>query len=590
MLKLKLFILLLSFYTLLPAQSQFPIEAFGGEDAPREIFTLSDGSYAITNFGNFQLLDDDGNILIWSELYTNSLVRFTNTGDIVLHKTLNPKQQVGDISDVEEWPNGELRFFFKADGCISTHSKRYQLSTDGVLQDSLMLSLTSPSIVGRFGNGDYLLRSRFKNLSRMTPTGDTQWSGNEGIPDVRIAYDALLLPEGDTILASCSRSILNAMTAVVYKIEPSYGDVVEAVFSYPYAEAEMMTVERIENDRFLGYSTQFDLLTMRFTSNLDTIATLYPGWELLDAVVNDTSIAALWLDGETYKVQHYDFGLQLHPESSFDLPADLFYRQLAFTPEGYLLAGYTHYGEDDPLGGSRYTFVQTYLADGTGGGEYSDAGLSTVEVEPPVVTYRPQTEDYEVTFPPITFEVSNPSGSPIEHFNVETAFPARKYFLCENLKAQRFAQKYTTSIPPGETATVQWDGLSVILDELPEQPLQVCFWTALPNGMLDSNIVNDRQCTSFLLTSTEEPPVVAKSRLHLFPNPSDGPAQLEYQTAFGKQAKAIVYNSLGQMVDQYALRPQENRITLRCPEKAGLYVVALRVEGQVVAHAKWVTK
>ena len=590
MLKLKLFLLLLPFSTLLHAQLQFPIEAFGGEDAPREIFTLSDGSYAITNFGNFQLLDDDGSILIWSELYTNSLVRFTNTGDIVLHKTLNPKQQVGDISDVEELPNGALRFFFKADGCIPTKSKRYRLSAEGVLQDSLMLPLISPSIAGRFDNGDYLLRSKFRNLSRMTPTGDIQWSGNTDIPDVRTVYDALLLPEGDTILASCSKSILNAMTAIVYKIEPSHGEVVEADLAYPYAEAEMMTVERIGNDRFLGYSTRYDLLTIRFTSNLDTVTALYPGWELLDAVVNDTSIAALWLDEETYKVQHYDFDLQLHPESSFDLPADLFYRQLAFTPEGYLLAGYTHYGEDDPLGGSRYTFVQTYLADGTGGGEYSDAGLSAVEVEPPVVTYRPQTEDYEVTFPPITFEVSNPTIDPIEHFNVETAFPARKYFLCDRLNAQRFAQKYNTTIPPGETATVQWEGLTVLLDELPEQPLQVCFWTALPNGMLDSNIENDRQCTSFLLTSTEEPPTVDRSRLHLFPNPSNGPAQLEYQTAFGKQARVIVYNSLGQMVGQYALPAQESRIRLRCPEEAGLYVVALWVEGQVVAYEKWVTR
>ncbi|MBP6825861.1 MAG: T9SS type A sorting domain-containing protein [Saprospiraceae bacterium] len=195
-----------------------------------------------------------------------------------------------------------------------------------------------------------------------------------------------------------------------------------------------------------------------------------------------------------------------------------------------------------------------------------------------------QETRYQIEGGGFSIQVSNPGQTMLKHVDVLAGFEWVDVGICYERPAYR--KRFSgLNLMPGESISLYFG--NVFADFQPLIPLEICFWTDVPNERPDANHSNDTFCHTIIVDANQPVPI---TRLRIFPNPTSGQLFVELPENLENQGYWQVYSIDGRLVMSGAYLPVNNNRLLKinmADTPNGLYIVKMgsNYEKLVVNHA-----
>ncbi|NRA48484.1 MAG: T9SS type A sorting domain-containing protein [Phaeodactylibacter sp.] len=562
--------------TSLRAQTKRILHEFGFYEGVRSLIQTEQGHFLMHNSGR-----ENG-----APIFRNKLLLLDKDLNMLGYYRLQPVSNIdiGYILGVREWENGGFMSFQKSPFCQgSDFSFQFLDSTLSTQEEINVTGINYHRLYnGRFSDGSILVDRDDNNfLIKLDELGQVSWQHPY---EEEYIISASVLPD-DHIIVYSSGIHWGAIPWLRKLSEEGEVLLEKDLSSLPKSfTAEMRT---LGPDKFLqffeGVVRVFDSDSLNLLHSLE----IDEGLEIVDLEAGGEKVVILlWSNTESaFTAKQYDAALNLLNE--YALPTSAAYEQVALSGDSILLAGTFRYGGDSPAKGNKVPFLKWFGFSLPETFSERDVGVESVSID----TFEFLSAGQEVDFllSGATVSVRNHSDTIVNKLTLNLTLPPMER-ECVTPFFQRFAHTFEElDLMPGEEMDLEYPPVATSFAEPSDSLLEVCFWASLPDDHPDFNNTNDYQCQSLLVTSTKFPEVRAATELHLFPNPSAGPAQLSYRLPGREAGEVRIYNSLGQEVARYPLQAQGGQIQID-RQPSGVYFVLLYQQDRPVQQVKWVQR
>ncbi len=258
------------------------------------------------------------------------------------------------------------------------------------------------------------------------------------------------------------------------------------------------------------------------------------------------------------------------------------FTSVAFVNNGFMVGGGEQYGNGNHQNGA--AFIKQVALDGSSANTAKDAALTSVQlVGLPTAVINWWGAYYKAIVHGVQVTVENMGTTTINRLNVNFHHNTT-VFLWECAELQAFSKSFENlNLQPGATMVLDWGDQSLLFNENPAgQPLDLCFWTSLPDHHLETNNDNDVSCTEVLVAAHERFPI---NFSHTF-NPVTDELHLDLTSFFeNDKTKARIFNAAGQMVRSEAITTDRQAFEMNhLPD--GAYFLQI-VSGQRVGWGKF---
>ena len=562
--------------TSLRAQTKRILHEFAFYEGVRSLIQTEQGHFLMHNSGR-----ENG-----APIFRNKLLLLDKDLNMLGYYRLQPVSNIdiGYILGVREWENFGFMSFQKSPFCQgSDFSFQFLDSTLSTQEEINVTGINYHSHYnGRFSDGSILVDRDDNNfLIKLDELGQVSWQHPY---EEEYIISASVLPD-DHIIVYSSGIHWGAIPWLRKLSEEGEVLLEKDLSSLPKSfTAEMRT---LGPDKFLqffeGVVRVFDSDSLNLLHSLE----IDEGLEIVDLEAGGEKVVILlWSNTESaFTAKQYDAALNLLNE--YALPTSAAYEQVALSGDSILLAGTFRYGGDSPAKGNKVPFLKWFGFSLPETFSERDVGVESVSID----TFEFLSAGQEVDFllSGATVSVRNHSDTIVNKLTLNLTLPPMER-ECVTPFFQRFAHTFEElDLMPGEEMDLEYPPVAPSFAEPSDSLLEVCFWASLPDDHPDFNNTNDYQCQSLLVTSTKFPEVRAATELHLFPNPSAGPAQLSYRLPGQEAGEVRIYNSLGQEVARYPLQAQGGQIQID-RQPSGVYFVLLYQQDRPVQQVKWVQR
>ncbi len=258
------------------------------------------------------------------------------------------------------------------------------------------------------------------------------------------------------------------------------------------------------------------------------------------------------------------------------------FTSVAFVNNGFMVGGGEQYGNGNHQNGA--AFIKQVALDGSSANTAKDAALTSVQlVGSPTAVINWWGAYYEAIVHGVQVTVENTGPTAINQLAVNFRHNTT-VFLWECAELQTFTKPFENlNLQPGATMVLDWGDQSLLFNENPAgQPLDLCFWTSLPDHHLETNNDNDVSCTEVLVAAHERFPI----NFSLTFNPVTDELHLDLTSFFeNDKTKARIFNAAGQMVRSEAITTDRQAFEMNhLPD--GAYFLQI-VSGQRVGWGKF---
>ena len=560
--------------TSLPAQTKRILHEFGLYEGVRSLIQTEQGHFLVHNSGR-----ENG-----APIFRNKLLLLDKDLDMLGYYHLQPVPNIdiGYMLGVRERENGGFLSFQKSPLCQgSDFSFQFLDSTLSTQEEINVTGIRYHRFYdGRFSDGSILVDRDDNNfLIKLNEQGQVSWQHPY---EEEYIISASVLPDDHVIVYSSGVY----STPWLRKLSPE-GEVLLEKDFFNLANSFIAEMRTLGPDKFLqffeGVVRVFDSGSLNLLHSLE----VEEGLEIVDLEAEGEEVVILlWSNAEsTFTARRYDAALNLLNE--YELPPSAAYEQVALSGDSILLAGTFRYGGDSPAKGNKVPFLKWFdlsLAE-----TFSERDVAVESVSIDAFEFLSAGQEVDFLLSGATVSVRNHSDTIVNKLTLNLAVPPLER-ECVTPFFQRFAHTFEElGLMPGEEVELEYPPVATSFAEPSDSLLEICFWASLPDDHPDLNNTNDYQCQSLLVTSSEFPEVRAATELHLFPNPSAGPAQLSYRLPGREAGEVRIYNSLGQEVARYPLQAQGGQIQLG-RQPSGVYFVLLYQQDRPVQRVKWVQR
>ncbi|MEQ8703360.1 MAG: T9SS type A sorting domain-containing protein [Phaeodactylibacter sp.] len=495
-----------------------------------------------------------------------------------------PNIDIGYMLGVRERGNGGFLSFQKSPFCQgSDFSFQFLDSTLSTQEEINVTGIRYHRFHdGRFSDGSILVERDDNNfLIKLNEQGQVSWQHPY---EEEYIISASVLPDDHVIVYS---SGFHWVSIPWLRKLSEEGEVLLEKDLSSLAKSFTAEMRTLGPDKFLqffeGVVRVFDSDSLNLLHSLE----IDEGLKIVDLEAGGEEVVILlWSNAESvFTAKRYDAALNLLNE--YALPPSAAYEQVALSGDSILLAGTFRYGGDSPAKGNKVPFLKWFGFSLPETFSERDVGVEGVSID----AFEFLSADQEVDFllSGATVSVRNHSDTIVNKLTLNLALPPLER-ECVTPFFQRFAHTFEElGLMPGEEVDLEYPPVVTSFAEPSDSLLELCFWASLPDDHPDLNNTNDYQCQSLLVTSSKFPEVRAATELHLFPNPSAGPAQLSYRLPGREAGEVRMYNSLGQEVARYPLQAQGGQIQLD-RQPSGVYFVLLYQQDRPVQRVKWVQR
>jgi hypothetical protein len=562
--------------TSLRAQTKRILHEFGLYEGVRSLIQTEQGHFLVHNRGR-----ENG-----APIFRNKLLLLDKDLDMLGYYHLQPVPNIdiGYMLGVRERENGGFLSFQKSPFCQGSDFSFQFL--DSTLSTQGEINVTGINYHrfydGRFSDGSILVERDDNNfLIKLNEQEQASWQHPY---EEEYIISASVLPDDHVIVYS---SGVHWVSIPWLRKLSEEGEVLLEKDLSGLAKSFTAEMKTLGSDKFLqffeGVVRVFDSESLNLLHSLE----VEEGLEIVDLETGGEEVVVLlWsLPESAYWARRYDADLNLLNE--YELPPPAAYEQIALSGDSILLAGTFRYGGDSPAKGNKIPFLKWFDLSMQEPFSERDVGVKSVSIN----TFEFLSAEQEVNFllSGATVSVRNHSNTMVNRLTLNLALPPLER-ECVTPFFQRFAHTFEElNLMPGEEVNLEYPPVATSFAEPSDSLLEVCFWASLPDDHPDLNNTNDYQCQSLLVTSSEFPEVRTATELHLFPNPSAGPAQLSYRLPGRESGKVQVCNSLGREVARYPLQAQRGQIQID-RQPSGVYFVLLYQHDRPVQRVKWVQR
>lgn len=453
-------------------------------------------------------------------LVHNGLTVFDGNGNIVFEGLTNeyPNSDGGRFSEIVELSDTSIVLgmeFFECDVIISAVVK-YDKNWN---QISFDYAMPVADLAARFSDNS-LLFAEGSSLMKMGENGSSSW--DQYLQGITIT-DLVITPE-DTIILATNLGLLKMNLD---------GDVVGNTPNLICSKIELLP----NGNLLVETGVMLQLLSPDFQ-----LLTFYQqqGESFKDISIHANGIAVLT---SANKVIRFDMGL--NPIGTSQLGGhNQTYEAIVSTENGIFAAGSEKFGS--PAHGNTSAFIKEFGFDGTAFNTNMDVALtslshgSSIDVGHNWGLFAVKIQDIIVT-------VKNNGPTAVDRLNVNLSFPDLNIWMWECMAVQVFSKPFENlNLQPGASTQLVWGEQTVLFSENPAgSPLNLCFWTSLPNHHLETNNDNDVSCTSVLVAAREQHNIELQAAF----NPVTDAVYLHFPPDVDPEKMTLsVFNTAGQLV------------------------------------------